>query len=184
MKSKKNDQNNDQINILMKKIENLKQVIEIKENMIELEKKAHKNLQMKYMKKCFDIRKNEQEEFLRQVERLKKQKMERDIILNLKMGDNSSSKKNKNIFPKSPLNLKSEKAKNMLFSSKGKKVLVKTKSCKNITNDSNYYSLSFPDISNSNKNNIESDESLKNGDDLINELEITNKRMEKIIEEN
>ena len=184
MKSNKSDQNNDQIKILMQQIEKLKEMVEIKENMLEVQKKAHKNLQMKYMKKCFDIRKNEQEELIRQVERLKKQKMERDILFSLRMGNSSSSKQNNLIFSKSPVNLKRGQSQRTLFSSKGKKALVKNQSCKNIASENNHYSLSFPEIPNTNKINIENNENLKNGEDIVNDLEVTNKLMEKIIEEN
>ena len=91
IKSKKDEQDNDEIMILKRQIENLKNEIDIKQNIILTMKKSHKSLQDKYLNICYNVRKKEQEDLLRQAKILQKRKMERDYISNrLKSGKKSS----------------------------------------------------------------------------------------------
>lgn len=91
IKNKKVEQDNDEIMILKRQIENLKNEIDIKQNIILTMKKSHKNLQDKYLNICYNVRKKEQEDLLRQAKILQKRKMEREYISNrLKSGKKSS----------------------------------------------------------------------------------------------
>ena len=95
IKNKNIELNNDEIIILKKQIENLKNDIELKENIIQTMKKSHKNLQEKYLNLCYTIKKKEQDDLLRQAKILQKQKMEREYISNrlknLQISKSSSS---------------------------------------------------------------------------------------------
>ena len=82
IKNKKTEQDNDEITLLKRQIENLKNEIDIKENIILTIQKTHKNLQDKYLNMCYNVRKKEQEELLRQAKLLQKQKMEREYRYN------------------------------------------------------------------------------------------------------
>ena len=56
----------------------MENTIELKDNTIENMKKKHKNLQDKYIKLCFSMKKQEKDILLTQAKMLKKQKIERD----------------------------------------------------------------------------------------------------------
>lgn len=91
IKSKKVEQDNDEIMILKRQIENLKNEIDIKQNIILTMKQSHKNLQDKYLNICYNVRKKEHEDLLRQAKLLQKRKMEREYISNrLQSGKKSS----------------------------------------------------------------------------------------------
>jgi hypothetical protein len=91
IKSKKVEQDNDEIMILKRQIENLKNEIDVKQNIISTMKKSHKSLQDKYLNICYNIRKKEQEDLLRQAKILQKRKMEREYISNRLKSDKKSS---------------------------------------------------------------------------------------------
>ena len=129
IKNKNIEKNNDEIILLKRQVENLKNEIELKQNIIETMKKGHKNLQDKYLNICYNVRKKEQEDLLRQAKMLQKQKMEREYISNrlksnsiskssslsgfsvfsLKKNENKkykNKKSNKNSFPNININIK------------------------------------------------------------------------------
>ena len=81
IKNKNIEKNNDEIIILKSQIQNLKNDIEIKENIIQIMKRGHKKLQDKYLNACYNVRKKEQEDLLRQAKILQKQKMEREYLM-------------------------------------------------------------------------------------------------------
>ena len=81
IKNKNIEKNNDEIIILKSQIQNLKNDIEIKENTIQIMKRGHKKLQDKYLNACYNVRKKEQEDLLRQAKILQKQKMEREYLM-------------------------------------------------------------------------------------------------------
>ena len=74
IKNKNIELNNDEIIILKRQIENLKNDIELKENIILTMKKGQKNLQNKYLNICYSVRRKEQEDLLRQAKILQKQR--------------------------------------------------------------------------------------------------------------
>ena len=80
IKNKNIEKNNDEIIILKRQIEKLKNDIELKQNIIETMKKGHKNLQSKYLNICYNFRKKEQEDLFRQAQILQKQKLEKEYI--------------------------------------------------------------------------------------------------------
>ena len=167
IKNKNIEQNNDEIIILKRQVQNLKNDIEIKENIIQTMKKYHKNLQDKYLNICYNVRKKEQEDLLRQAKILQRQKMERDYF---------SLKKDH------PMNKSSS-----LSSIPVKKNKLNKKKCKqnnNIENRNLNKISSLPSINSDNKN----DEGSKiNNEGEIHEspnLNQINNMMKQIIEEN
>ena len=176
IKSKKDEQDNDEIMILKRQIENLKNEIDIKQNIISTMKKSHKNLQDKYLNICYNVRKKEQEDLLRQAKILQKRKMERDYISNrLKSGKKSSM---------SALSIKMINGRNK--SNNNKKVKMNTN--KNKENKM----INFPAInSGNNETKFEENNGREaiNNDDKGNEndgdnLKSINIIMKKIVEEN
>ena len=99
IKNKNIELNNDEILVLKKQIENLKNEVEIKENIIQTMKKGHKILQDKYLNVCYNVRKKEQEDLLRQAKILQKQKMEREYISNRLKSQPMSKSSSLSVFP-------------------------------------------------------------------------------------
>ena len=172
IKSKKVEQDNDEIMILKRQIENLKNEIEIKQNIILTMKKSHKHLQDKYLNICYNIRKKEQEDLLRQVKILQKRKIEREYISNrLKSGIKSSM---------SALSIKVVNGRNK---NNNKKMKMNTN--RNKKNEM----INFPSISSGTKFEENSDGEVINNDDKDNinngdNLKSINIIMKQIVEEN
>ena len=82
IKVKKIEEDNDEITILKREIENLKNELEVKQNLITSMKENHKSLQDKYLSFCFNVRRKEQEDLLNKAKLLQKHKMEKDYISN------------------------------------------------------------------------------------------------------
>lgn len=82
IKDKKIDEDNDEITMLKREIENLKNELDVKQNLIISMKENHKNLQDKYLSFCYNVRKKEQEDLLNKAKLLQKHKMEKDYISN------------------------------------------------------------------------------------------------------
>ena len=80
IKDKRLDEDNDEITMLKREIENLKNELEVKQNLIISMKENHKSLQDKYLSFCYNVRKKEQEDLLNKAKLLQKHKMEKDYI--------------------------------------------------------------------------------------------------------
>jgi cell division protein ZapA len=80
IKDKRIDEDNDEITMLKREIENLKNELEVKQNLIISMKENHKSLQDKYLSFCYNVRKKEQEDLLNKAKLLQKHKMEKDYI--------------------------------------------------------------------------------------------------------
>ena len=173
IKSKKVEQDNDEIMILKRQIENLKNEIDIKENIILTMKKSHKSLQDKYLNICYSVRRKEQEDLLRQAKILQKRKMEREYMSNrLKSGKKRSM---------SALSLKIINGRNN--SNNNKKI--KMNSNRNKKNEM----INFPAINSGTKFEENSDGEVINNDDKGNvndgdNLKSINIIMKQIVEEN
>ena len=83
IKKQKSDEESSIIAELKRQINNLENTIELRDNTIANMKKTHKNLQDKYIKLCFNVKKKEQDNLLNQAKLLKKQKMARDAVKGL-----------------------------------------------------------------------------------------------------
>ena len=172
IKSKKVEQENDEIMILKRQIENLKNEIDIKQNIILTMKKSHKNLQDKYLNICYNVRKKEQEDLLRQAKILQKRKMEREYISNrLKSGKSSLS----------ALSIKVINGRNKSNNIKKMKM--------NTNRNKKDKMINFPAINSGTKFEENSDGEVINNDDKGNindedKLKSINIIMKKIVEEN
>ena len=172
IKSKKVEQENDEIMILKRQIENLKNEIDIKQNIILTMKKSHKNLQDKYLNICYNVRKKEQEDLLRQAKILQKRKMEREYISNrLKSGKSSLS----------ALSIKVINGRNKSKNIKKMKM--------NTNRNKKDKMINFPAINSGTKFEENSDGEVINNDDKGNindedKLKSINIIMKKIVEEN
>jgi len=163
IKEKKLDEDNDEITMLKREIENLKNELDVKQNLIISMKENHKNLQDKYLSFCYNVRKKEQEDLLNKAKLLQKHKMEKDYISN-RLKSHSMSK-NSSI---SAFSMKSINGINKI-------------NLKNKWNKKNE-EISLPSIINN----------FKNDDDLKSEIKINerqnlddiNNLMKQIIEEN
>jgi len=173
IKSKKVEQDNDEIMILKRQMENLKNEIDIKQNIILTMKKSHKSLQDKYLNICYSVRRKEQEDLLRQAKILQKRKMEREYMSNrLKSGKKSSM---------SALSLKMINGRNN--SNNNKKIKMNTN--RNKKNEM----INFPAINSGTKFEENSDGEVINNDDKGNvndgdNLKSINIIMKQIVEEN
>jgi len=173
IKSKKVEQDNDEIMILKRQMENLKNEIDIKQNIILTMKKSHKSLQDKYLNICYNVRRKEQEDLLRQAKILQKRKMEREYMSNrLKSGKKSSM---------SALSLKMINGRNN--SNNNKKIKMNTN--RNKKNEM----MNFPAINSGTKFEENSDGEVINNDDKGNvndrdNLKSINIIMKQIVEEN
>jgi len=187
IKKQKNEDDISQIAELKRQINNLENVIELKENTISSMKKTHKNLQDKYMKMNYNKKKQEQENFLNQAKLLKKQKLARDakknqnkyisklnISNNLPQFTEESNKYSEIEYP----NLNTNSNINNFNNSENEKKEI---------NHKNMNDIVLPVIPNNNSVKIE--ENINNiKDNLINDednnLDEINNMMEKVIEEN
>ena len=173
IKSKKVEQDNDEILILKRQIENLKNEIDIKQNIISTMKKSHKSLQDKYLNICYNVRKKEQEDLLRQAKILQKRKMEREYISNrLKSGKKSSM---------SALSIKVINGRNNSNNNK----IIKMNTIRNKKDEM----INFPAINSGTKFEENSDGEVINNDDKGNvndedNLKSINIIMKKIVEDN
>jgi len=80
LKKQKSEEVSSQIEELRRQITNLENIIELRDNTILTMKKSHKNLQDKYIKLCYNLKKTEQDNLLNQAKMLKQQKLQRDAI--------------------------------------------------------------------------------------------------------
>ena len=160
MKNKNIELNNDEIIVLKKQIENLKNDIELKENLIQTMKKGHKILQDKYLNVCYNVRKKEQEDLLRQAKILQKQKMEREYISIRLKSQPMSKSSSLSTFP------------------------VKKNNIKAINDNKKINKNSLPNINNNLKNSEGSKINNERDTPIGENLEKINDMMKQIIEEN
>ena len=163
IKDKQIDEDKDEITMLKREIENLKNELEVKQNLIISMKENHKSLQDKYLSFCYNVRKKEQEDLLNKAKLLQKQRLEKDYISN-RLKSHSMSK-NSSI---SAFSMKSINGFNKI-------------NLKNKWNKKNE-EISLPSII----NNFKSEDDIKN-EIKINErqnLEDINNLMKQIIDEN
>ena len=78
IKKQSKEEANSKISELQREINNLENIVELKETMITNMKNTYKNLQDKYIKMTFNIKRKEQDFFLKQAKMLKNQKKERN----------------------------------------------------------------------------------------------------------
>ena len=96
IKKKNKEEENNQIIELKREINNLQNILELKETMILNLKKTYKNLQDKYINMTFNIKRKERDDLLFQAKILKKQKKDRNAYLyQQKNNSNIFNKKNK-----------------------------------------------------------------------------------------
>ena len=187
IKKQKIEEENSQIAELKRQINNLENTIELKDNTIENMKKTHKNLQDKYIKLCFNIKKQEQDNLLNQAKMLKKQKLARDALMahnkylsksiisnNLPQNTEESNAMSEIDYP----NIRTNPNINSVSIEKEKKEIIsKTR------ND-----VVLPAISTNNSVKIEDNININSKDSLVegewNKLDDINEEMKKIIEEN
>ena len=170
IKKKNKEELNTQITELKREINNLQNILELKETMITNMKKTYKNLQDKYINMTFSKKRKERDDLLNQAKILKKQKMERNAHLNQQKNfSNIFNKKNK--VKTNELNNISEIYPNVNTSPNSK--LNKNKFLEN--------DIVLPSINVNNPENIE-----ENKDSLINEekgkLDEINEMMKKVID--
>ena len=98
IKKQNKEELNTQIAEFKREINNLENTIELKDTMITNMKKSHKNLQDKYIKMTFNIKRKEQEDLLNQAKILKKQKKDKNALLYTKKNYSNifNNKKNNN----------------------------------------------------------------------------------------
>ena len=98
IKKQNKEELNTQIAEFKREINNLENTIELKDTMITNLKKSHKNLQDKYIKMTFNIKRKEQDDLLNQAKILKKQKNDKNALLYTKKNYSNifNNKKNNN----------------------------------------------------------------------------------------
>ena len=98
IKKQNKEELNTQIAEFKREINNLENTIELKDTMITNMKKSHKNLQDKYIKMTFNIKRKEQDDLLNQAKILKKQKNDKNALLYTKKNYSNifNNKKNNN----------------------------------------------------------------------------------------
>ena len=98
IKKQNKEELNTQIAEFKREINNLENTIELKDTMITNMKKSHKNLQDKYIKMTFNIKRKEQDDLLNQAKILKKQKKDKNALLYTKKNYSNifNDKKNNN----------------------------------------------------------------------------------------
>ena len=98
IKKQNKEELNTQIAEFKREINNLENTIELKDTMITNMKKSHKNLQDKYIKMTFNIKRKEQNDLLNQAKILKKQKKDKNALLYTKKNYSNifNNKKNNN----------------------------------------------------------------------------------------
>jgi hypothetical protein len=181
IKKKNKEELNSQISELKREINNLENIIELKETMITNMKKTYKNLQDKYINMTFSIKRKERDDLLNQAKLLKKQKMERNAHLN-KQKNYSKIFSKKNKIKEEELNNLSEIKYPNVSTSPNSKLNNKNRN-KSVENDfKNSNDVVLPDINMNNPENINNN----NKDSLINEdkgkLEEINEMMKQVID--
>ena len=98
IKKQNKEELNTQITEFKREINNLENTIELKDTMITNMKKSHKNLQDKYIKMTFNIKRKERDDLLNQAKILKKQKNDKNALLYTKKNYSNifNNKKNNN----------------------------------------------------------------------------------------
>ena len=178
IKKKNKEELNSQISELKREINNLQNIIELKETMISNMKKTYKNLQDKYINMTFNIKRKERDDLLNQAKLLKKHRIEKNAHLNQRKNySNIFSKKNK--IQSEELN---NKSKYPNVNTSPNNTLINKNKSKFIENDfKNSKDIILPEINMNNPENIDN-----NKDSLIYEdkgkLEEVNEMMKKIID--
>ena len=181
IKKQNKEEEKSQISELKREINNLENIIELKESMISNMKKTYKNLQDKYIKMTFSIKRKEQDDLLNQAKILNYQKKERNKLLHPK-------KNISNIFKKKIIGQTTEDLNNLSdirylnVNTSPKNVLNNKTKNKNIENDiksSNDIILPVIKVNNS--------EDIKSNNDLTlsgekSKLEEINEMMKQVIE--
>ena len=185
IKKQSKEEADSKISELKKEINNLENIVELKETMISNMKNTYKNLQDKYIKMTFNIKRKEQDFFLRQAKLMKNQKKERDNNLSLLY-----SKKNySNIFNKK-MKIKINDEHNSLSEFRYQNMRLNSNSVTNKKNKNdaiekrfkNSHDVVLPSINMNNSENKENDKDL-NADGQKSKLEEINEMMKKVIED-
>ena len=185
IKKQSKEEADSKISELKKEINNLENIVELKETMISNMKNTYKNLQDKYIKMTFNIKRKEQDFFLRQAKLMKNQKKERDNNLSLLY-----SKKNySNIFNKK-MKIKINDEHNSLSEFRYQNMRLNSNSVTNKKNKNdalekrfkNSHDVVLPSINMNNSENKENEKDL-NADGQKSKLEEINEMMKKVIED-
>ena len=185
IKKQSKEEADSKISELKKEINNLENIVELKETMISNMKNTYKNLQDKYIKMTFNIKRKEQDFFLRQAKLMKNQKKERDNNLSLLY-----SKKNySNIFNKK-MKIKINDEHNSLSEFRYQNMRLNSNSVTNKKNKNdalekrfkNSHDVVLPSINMNISENKENDKDL-NADGQKSKLEEINEMMKKVIED-
>ena len=185
IKKQSKEEADSKISELKKEINNLENIVELKETMISNMKNTYKNLQDKYIKMTFNIKRKEQDFFLRQAKLMKNQKKERDNNLSLLY-----SKKNySNIFNKK-MKIKINDEHNSLSEFRYQNMRLNSNSVTNKKNKNdalekrfkNSHDVVLPSINMNISENKENEKDL-NADGQKSKLEEINEMMKKVIED-
>ena len=95
VKSEKINELKEEITELQRQISTLKNELEIKHCVVTTIEKNYRHLQEKYINKAYNIRKQERENMIKQVQLLEKEKLDRDILSNKITKTHKKKKKNK-----------------------------------------------------------------------------------------
>ena len=185
IKKQSKEEADSKISELKKEINNLENIVELKETMISNMKNTYKNLQDKYIKMTFNIKRKEQDFFLRQAKLMKNQKKERDNNLSLLY----SNKNYSNIFNKK-MKIKINDEHNSLSEFRYQNMRLNSNSVTNKKNKNdalekrfkNSHDVVLPSINMNISENKENDKDL-NADGQKSKLEEINEMMKKVIED-
>ena len=185
IKKQSKEEADSKISELKKEINNLENIVELKETMISNMKNTYKNLQDKYIKMTFNIKRKEQDFFLRQAKLMKNQKKERDNNLSLLY----SNKNYSNIFNKK-MKIKINDEHNSLSEFRYQNMRLNSNSVTNKKNKNDALEKSFknshdvvlPSINMNISENKENDKDL-NADGQKSKLEEINEMMKKVIDD-
>ena len=184
IQKKKNEEDMNQIAELKRQISNLENTIELKDSTILSMQKTHKNLQDKYIKMCFNIKKKEQENLLNHAKLMKKQKLEREALKDKNKLISSFMKNNNLPTFTEESNALSDNEYHSLNTNSNTNIMEKEKK-ENLNKGRN--DIILPSISTNNSVKIE--ENINGSKEIIikdegNRLDEVNEMMKKIIEEN
>ena len=181
LKKQNKEEENTQITELKREINNLENILELKETMISNMKKTYKNLQDKYIKMTFNVKRKEQDYLLNQAKMLKNHKKERNNHLYPKK--NLSNLFNKKLAARTTEdsnNLSELRYPNVNISSHS--VLNKKNKNKSIENDfKNTNDIILPVINMNNSENLDNNKDLFNSGEKS-KLEEINEMMQQVIE--
>ena len=185
IKKQSKEEADSKISELKKEINNLENIVELKETMISNMKNTYKNLQDKYIKMTFNIKRKEQDFFLRQAKLMKNQKKERDNNLSLLY----SNKNYSNIFNKK-MKIKINDEHNSLSEFRYQNMRLNSNSVTNKKNKNdalekrfkNSHDVVLPSINMNISENKENEKDL-NADGQKSKLEEINEMMKKVIED-